>query len=286
MSELKNHIVAAGLNISDPLHTLNILQALPASYETIQQIILATIADFTTINWVNIWSCILSEELRQISQPNISAICPKSSNNKDKCNHCGGTGHWEKDCCCKACGLSQEEAQAERKGGNKKKGGKGKEEEKKEMNPSVSTIITDDKPNPPNGTSTVPITKSNDTVCFYIVCDHEWMLDSGCTDYITNDISDFAEYQLLPTPHKAYFANKVAHVSYIGNGTISGKTWVNGQEKTIILQDILHSPEIGGQFFLILKIDRKGFVTTFLGSCATISWNGMPYAKGHVRGQH
>ena len=46
MSELKNYIVAAGLNISDPLHTLNVLQALPASYEIVQQTILATITDF------------------------------------------------------------------------------------------------------------------------------------------------------------------------------------------------------------------------------------------------
>ena len=54
MSELKNHIVAAGLNISDPLHTLNVLQALPASYEIVQQTIPVTITDFTTINWANI----------------------------------------------------------------------------------------------------------------------------------------------------------------------------------------------------------------------------------------
>jgi len=63
MSELKNCIVATGLNISDPLHTLNVLQALPASYEVIQQMILATITDFTTIDWANIQSHILSEEL-------------------------------------------------------------------------------------------------------------------------------------------------------------------------------------------------------------------------------
>jgi len=63
MSELKNRIVATGLNISDPLHTLNVLQALPASYEIIQQMILATITDFTTIDWANIQSHILSEEL-------------------------------------------------------------------------------------------------------------------------------------------------------------------------------------------------------------------------------
>ena len=69
MSELKNWIVAAGLNISDPLHTLNVLQALPTSYKIVQQTILATISNFTMINWADIQSCILSEELWQVSQP-------------------------------------------------------------------------------------------------------------------------------------------------------------------------------------------------------------------------
>jgi len=166
---------------------------------------------------------------------------------------------------------SREEAQSERKGGNKKEGQKRKKDKKKEMNLSVSAIIMNDKPDPPNSTSTVPIAESNNAICFYIMCELKWMLDSGCTDHITNDISDFSEYRLFPTPHKAYLTDKTTYVSYVGIGTISGMMQVNGQEKTIILHDILHSPEIGGQFFSILKIGKKGFITTFSGLCATIS---------------
>jgi gag-polypeptide of LTR copia-type/Zinc knuckle len=112
MSELKNHIVATGLAISDPLHTLNVLQALPASYEIVQQTILATITDFSKIDWASTKNCILSKELQQGLQPNINAIRTKSNNCKDKCNYCGGTGHWEKDCRRKERGLSREEAQS------------------------------------------------------------------------------------------------------------------------------------------------------------------------------
>ena len=108
--------------------------------------------------------------------------------------------------------------QSERKGGDKKKGGKGKKEEKKEMNPSVSAIIMNDKSDPPDSTNTVPITKSNNTVCFYIACEHKWMLNSGCTDHITNDISDFSEYRLLPTPHKAYFCYEAVALLPHGSG--------------------------------------------------------------------
>ena len=130
----------------------------------------------------------------------------------------------------------------------------------------MSTITTNNKSDPSNSTTLVSIVKTNTAVCFYIANEQKWMLDSGYTNHITNDLSDFSEYHLLPTPRKAYFADKTTHVSYVGIGTVSGKTRVNGQEKAIILHDVLHSPELRGQFFSILKIDKKGFTTTFSGS--------------------
>ena len=96
MSELRNCIVNAGLSISDLLHTLNVLQALPMTYEIVQQTILATIADFTKIDWASIRSRILSEELWQGSQASVNAIRPSRRSNS--CNWCGGAGHWERDC--------------------------------------------------------------------------------------------------------------------------------------------------------------------------------------------
>ena len=115
MSELQNRIVAAGLNIGDPLHTLNVLQALPSSYEIVQQTILATIDDFSEIKWSNICSRILSEELHQTSTPGVNVIHKKGTGTaKTKCTYCGGKGHLEKDCHRKACGLSKEEARTER----------------------------------------------------------------------------------------------------------------------------------------------------------------------------
>ena len=109
-----------------------------------------------------------------------------------------------------------EEAQSERKGKkNEKKKDKG-------TVPSVSTIITD---NPDSSPSTLPVSTTaaaNDTICFYIACERMWMLDSGCTDHITNDISDFSEYQPLLTPQHAYFTDETTFISYIGIGMVTG----------------------------------------------------------------
>ena len=150
----------------------------------------------------------------------------------------------------------------------------------------MSAVISD---NPDSSALAAPVSTTvtpNNAVCFYIACERKWMLDSGCTDHITNNSSDFLEYRSLPTPKHAYFADKMTYVSYIGIGTVTGLTRVNGQEQKITLHDVLHAPEIGGRFFSILKIDSKGFSTTFLGSKAMISKNGTVFAEGQISGQH
>ena len=282
MSELHTQIVSSGLAISDSFHALFVIQALPTSYEVVQQTILASVTNFTNISWSDIRTRILSEELRQDANAGVSAIAAGGKKKKDTCNYCSGAGHWEKDCRLKARGLSREEAQSEARKG------KGKKKEKKEKGaaPSVSAVISD---NPDSSASAAPVSTTvtpNDAVCFYIACERKWMLDSGCTDHITDDSSDFSEYRSLPTPRRAYFADKTTYVSYIGIGTVTGLTRVNGQEQKITLYDVLHAPEIGGRFFSILKIDSKGFSTTFSGSKATISKNGSVFAEGRISGQH
>ena len=76
LSELCTQVNAAGIRIDDSLHTMIMLQSLPASYKVVQQTLLATI-DFpkaTPATISNIRSCILSEELRQSSTSGVSVI--------------------------------------------------------------------------------------------------------------------------------------------------------------------------------------------------------------------
>ena len=206
---------------------------------------------------------------------------PNSS--KDKCNYCGGTGHWEKDCKRKQHDLSQEEAQAEQKGKGKKRKGK---EKKNEMTTSVSTVIMKTYDPHPGSTSDVPTPSASQTICFYIACDHKWMLDSGCTNHITPDISNFATYHALPTPQKAWFTDKKSHITYIGIRTVKGTTHIHGEPRAIELHDVLHSPRIGGHFFSILKVGRKGFQTTFTRHNAVITKENNTLLEVKVHGNH
>jgi len=112
------------------------------------------------------------------------------------------------------------------------------------------------------------------------------MLDSGCTDHITSDISDFATYHTLPTPQKAWFTDGKSHTMYIGIGTVTGMTRINGQLQVIELHDVLHSPGIGGRFFSVLNVGKKGFLTSFSGHNAVITKGNNVFIKATVHRNH
>src|SRR3979490_2878693 len=84
------------------------------------------------------------------------------------------------------------------------------------------------------------ITAANDTIVFYIAHETKWLLDSGCSDHITCDVSDFSEYNHLTMPQNVYLADRMMHISYISIGTVSATTQVNGQIKKVMLRDVLH----------------------------------------------
>ena len=62
---------------------------------------------------------------------------------------------------------------------------------------------------------------NNDTIVFYIVRETRWMLNSGCSDHISHDLSDFAEYNALPSLQFVCLANSATWIPYIGIGIIS-----------------------------------------------------------------
>ena len=104
---------------SDSLHAMHILHALPATYEIVQQMILANVSNYKTLKFADMRSCLLSEELHQGTTASVNAIRTGKKMGKDmNCNHCGGSNHWEKGCFCKQREHSREEVQSKQKKGN------------------------------------------------------------------------------------------------------------------------------------------------------------------------
>ena len=204
------------------------------------------------------------------------------------CNWCGGAGHWERDCRKRLRSLSKEEAQSERRriAVNKKE----EAEAAKRNTPSVSATAQEPPSDSSSGSSISPTyvtvaSASIDSVTFYIAHESQWMLDSGCSDHITHEISDFSEYCRLNTPQYVRLADRNTRVAFVGVGTVSAMTQIQGVMKYITLENVIHSPDLGGRFISIRKVGEKGISTTFLGNTATLHKEGIDYAEGHLLGQ-
>ena len=101
--------------------------------------------------------------------------------------------------------------------------------------------------------------------------------DSGCSDHITHKISDFSEYRRLNTPQYVRLADGSMRVAFIGVGMVSATTQIQGVTKYITLENVIHSPDLGGRFISIRKVGEKGISTTFLGNTATLHKEGIDY---------
>ena len=284
MSDLKSCINQAGMTIPDSLHVMLILRTLPSTYEVMQQTILVNTQDYKMLTSTDMRSHLISEELHQGMTIGINTIrYGRKAMSTDSCNWYRGSGHWEQDCQRKQRGLSKEEAQNARKKGNKSKG---KHKEDKKDSPSVNMIVEDVPPDPPSSTNHVTQNStSNNAIVFYTGCETKWMLDSGCSDHITHEYSDFSDNHALASPQFVQLADGTTCISYIGTGTVMTMTHINGMDKTISLCNVIHCPEIGSHFLSIRKLGDRGIDTVFAGGKATLSCKGEKCTEGLLQGQ-
>lgn len=74
-------------------------------------------------------------------------------------------------------------------------------------------------------------------------CGNDWILDSGATDHMTNDASSMFNYQKLEVPKQVRFGD--CHFGQgIGVGDIKMVTKVDGKDKELIMNNVLHVPEL------------------------------------------
>ncbi|HEV7738391.1 MAG TPA: DDE-type integrase/transposase/recombinase, partial [Chlamydiales bacterium] len=266
--------------------------ALPSSFEVTKQAILASVSKLSDLSPTDVRQRILSEELRQGSSVTVNAIrtVRKQMSGKGNCFWCEGN-HWEAECQRKARGLTREQARTERKKSNEKRKQKGKVKGKTKDNkpsselassPSVNAIFTNASSTPPL-VHTVANTSGENTTAFlfYIAECTQWMLDSGCFDHITSNMSDFSHYTSTSRPSYITLADKKTKIEYRGYGTVIGMTKVDGQERKIILQQVLYCPTLEGRFLSLTSLTEKDITLTFQRTKAALILKGQVTAYAH-----
>ena len=194
--------------LSEDLATFLFCSSLPDSYESTARQYLDNITAIANYKLADIIVRVLQEENRRKA----NALRQGSSLNKfsmtknlgQKCAKCGKTNHttqnhWPGGKNPNKEGKGQKSKKSE-SSGKKKAEKKAKGKEKAPVSANVLTVLE-------MGKLSIQTTQSIDFSCYETSEKVEWCLDSGCTDHITPNKSDFIQYWALGQASKAEIAD-------------------------------------------------------------------------------
>ena len=118
--------------------------------------------------------------------------------------------------------------------------------------------------------------QSIDFSCYKTSEKVEWCLDSGCTDHITPNKSDFVQYWALGQASKAEIADG-KYLQIEGYGTVIGYSIMPNKTVSLQIQNMLYVPEANKQLFSLTAAGQRRSMSTTTNKGTTISLNGAPY---------
>jgi hypothetical protein len=230
-----NELAKTGMTLDDSMKACFLLVALPKSYNTLVSAYIGTLPNIQSLTIANLIPKILEEERRRKSTDNsVSRITQtRRLDNNMKCKKCGKTNHtteqhWNKPSdrnrkTAKSKNQSndrqnQNNYQNNNKQGNKQGTTKKKGQYKKgKSKATVNTLEID----------TMPVLENDDTeydiVSIYAMRETkivDWLIDSGASSHVTNDLSDFSYYRKATIPGICRVAGKGMGIQIMGEGTV------------------------------------------------------------------
>ena len=118
-----------------------------------------------------------------------------------------------------------------------------------------------------------------------------WLLDSGASHHFTDNLGDFASYQVLKHKHYAKMANGVAEIAGIGTVLLQCLDHNTGDEKVIKLTQVLHMPGVSVHLISMGEMllhnyrvagDRKGI--SLIGKADRLWFGTDPEDEHGIRG--
>ena len=102
----------------------------------------------------------------------------------------------------------------------------------------------------------------------------EWFLDSGCTDDVTPEKSDFVQYRELGQAHNAEIADG-KYLRIEGYGTVIGHSIMLDGMASLQIQNMLYAPEANKWLFLLIATRQSGKLHSF-DMILIKNWNEVP----------
>ena len=128
--------------------------------------------------------------------------------------------------------------------------GKKKAEKKakgKEKAPASANVLNV----PEMGELSIQTAQSIDFSCYETSEKVEWCLDSGCTDHITPNKSNFIQYWALGQASKAEITNG-KYLQIEGYGTVIGYSIMPNKPVSLQIQNVLYVPEANKRLFSLI----------------------------------
>ena len=129
------------------------------------------------------------------------------------------------------------------------KKGKGKGKEKAPTSANILTV-------PEIAVLDTQTAQSIDFSCYEMSEQVEWCLDSGCTDHITPNKSDFVQYWALGQASKAEIANgKCLQIE--GYRTVIGYSIMPNKTVSLQIQNVLYVPKVNKRLFSLIAAGQR-----------------------------
>ncbi|TFY52466.1 hypothetical protein EVJ58_g10003 [Rhodofomes roseus] len=285
-------ISGGGITLGDSTQALLLLSKLPESYQSMISALLAT-QTLKDLKVDSVQSKILAEE--SLRRSGMGQSASKTSQvkhkSKDPCDHCGGA-HGSKNCWTKYPHL-----RPQNKGGGKGKNNKGKGKGKgkgKNGGNGQSSSGTSNTASASDSSNVVTVESSSSsantmTASWYTAANTasgrttDWIMDSGASKTITNDMADFWDYTPYEEPMIFSTAGKSKIAAY-GEGTIKGVVHVEGKHIVSTITNVAYIPAASSRLFSTGVIERSGFTLVQGGGRMVIFDQPILHGSDRIRG--
>ena len=132
------------------------------------------------------------------------------------------------------------------------------------------------------GELSIQTTQSIDFSCYVTSEKVEWCLDSGCTDHITPNKSNFVQYWELGQASKAEIADG-KHLKIEGYGTVIGYSIMPNKMVSLQIQNVLYVPDANKWLFSLITTGQRGSMSITTNKGTTISFNEAPHIVSHPK---